>query len=311
MALELNGLRVYALGLAHRAVSDISRDHVRQLRNYVDMCAFLANSDAQKSFFDKAQTSLEKADSLYYPLIQRTLATVSEDTICTVGVNLAIDDLTGGGAQLKKAAQESGHPVAWLTVADAGDPTLPLHVCEGEARGQYLWVLRRHTPGDTHAALALAAAHGKSDFALVVPPEIVTAEVAECLAATPNLVLILQMDRPEITDAVHAAAVLLQSRKLFYGLTASLEDSTAALAVDPEWLDVLSQHTLFCVYTHPAMSEPTADSFCKAIYRSRTTTGSPVLLFDWEKDTISIGGFISPLAYVEYWNLPGLCPKEP
>ena len=79
MAIELNNLRVYALGLAHRAVSDISRDGFRQLRNYVDMCAFLAKTEDQQRFFDRAQTALEKTDSLYYPLIQRTLSTVSAD----------------------------------------------------------------------------------------------------------------------------------------------------------------------------------------------------------------------------------------
>ncbi len=300
MAIDLNNLRVYALGLAHRAVNDISRDGFRQLRNYVDMCAFLAKTEEQQHFFERAQTTLEKTDCLYYPLIQRTLSGVTADTICTVGVNLGIDALTYGGAQLKKHAQETGKPVFWMTVARAADAdAMQTRIAAGEAMGQFLWTLLS-PDGSIDAAQCLAGTHPKSDFAVVLPPQAVTPEVAARLADSPNLVPVLSLDSPEITDDCHTAVHLLKASKIFYGIRANLTDATIGQAMDPEWLEVLAQHTLFCVYTHHGVAEAQTEALRDAIYRSRTTTGSPVLLFDWHYDTINIGSFLSPLAQVEY-----------
>ncbi|MCI2047145.1 MAG: hypothetical protein LKJ90_05465 [Faecalibacterium sp.] len=299
MGFDLNSLRVYALGLAHRAVSDISRDYFRQLRNYVDMCAFLCNSDEQKHFFDLAQGLLEKTDNLYYPLIQRTLSTVSEDAICTVGVNLGIDALTCGASELKKNAQNTCQPVHWLTVAPAGDAALDAHVAAGEAHGQYLWILSSPN-GATADALKLAAVHPRSDFALILPPEAVTEEAVAHFADIVNVIPMLALSKPEISDAVHAAVQLLQRRKVFYGITAQLDDATMDTAMDSEWLYVLAQHTLFCVYTHPGAAPEKAAQLYKEICVARTTTGSPLLLFDWENDTKNIGRFIHPQAQVEF-----------
>lgn len=300
MAIELNNLRVYALGLAHRAVSDISRDGFRQLRNYVDMCAFLAKTEDQQRFFDRAQTALEKTDSLYYPLIQRTLSTVSADSICTVGVNLGIDALTYGGSQLKKHAQETGKPVYWMTVADSaeGDALQP-RITQGEDAGQFLWILLSRD-GSVDAAQCLAGTHPKSDFGLVLPAQAITPQITARLADSPNLIPILSLDSSEITDEVHTAVHLLQSRKIFFGIIVRLTDDTIGQALDAEWLEVLSQHTLFCTYTHPGVAKEKTIALRDAIYRTRTTTGAPVVLFDWEYDTVNIGGFISPLAQVEY-----------
>ena len=198
MAIELNNLRVYALGLAHRAVSDISRDGFRQLRNYVDMCAFLAKTEDQQRFFDRAQTALEKTDSLYYPLIQRTLSTVSADSICTVGVNLGIDALTYGGSQLKKHAQETGKPVYWMTVADSaeGDALQP-RITQGEDAGQFLWILLSRD-GSVDAAQCLAGTHPKSDFGLVLPAQAITPQITAAL---------LDMPLPGFTQAMLAASL--------------------------------------------------------------------------------------------------------
>jgi hypothetical protein len=299
MSLDLNSLRVYALGLAHHAVGDINRDNFCQLRNYVDMCAFLCNTDQRRNFFDQAQEALEKTDSLYYPLIQRTLATVSEDGICTFGVNLGIDALTCGASELKKVAQETQQPVYWLTVASEDDPGLDAHITAGEKNGEFLWIL--HSPAGTiENAAELSKAHPKSDFAVLLSPEAITPETTACFALHHNMIPILCLSQPEIDETLHSSVELLKEQKIFYGLTVALTEETIGSALDKEWLDVLAQHTLFCAYTHPDVTPEKAEELRSRIYRTRTTTGSPVLLFDWEADTIGIGKFIHKNAQVEY-----------
>ena len=296
---EWNALRVYAMGLAYRAVDDISRDGFRQLRNYVDMCAFLARSDPQKHFFSMAQDALEKTDSLYYPLIQQVVRTISPDIICNFGVNLGVDALVCGAAGLKKQAQESGLPVTWLTVARADDPGLEACIAEGEERGQFLWVLGCEAETLESGAL-LAAAHPKSDFALLMPAAAVTTAAADRLAALHNLMVLLPLDSPEITDEVHNAVLLLRAHRMFYGFTVRLTAEAAPTATDSEWLSVLAQHTPVCIYTHPALPAPQAEALLQDIYASRKAAGVPALLFDWEADCATVGRYISPLAQVEY-----------
>ena len=48
---DLENSRSFAMTLAHRAVRDVRRDGFRQLRNYVDMCALLAQRPDLKRFF--------------------------------------------------------------------------------------------------------------------------------------------------------------------------------------------------------------------------------------------------------------------
>ena len=61
MAMDHDGMRSYAMTLAHRAVKDIRRDGFRQLRGYVDMGLILARGPGQKLFFSTAQRLLAKA----------------------------------------------------------------------------------------------------------------------------------------------------------------------------------------------------------------------------------------------------------
>ena len=56
--------------------------------------------------------------------------------------------------------------------------------------------------------------------------------------------------------------------------------------MNTDWLDVLAQYGLFCVYTRkPDMDQRTADAMYRQIVHSRIgSVAVPVLLLDWEHD---------------------------
>lgn len=54
---DLENSRNFAMTLAHRAVRDVRRDGFRQLRNYVDMCALLAQRPDLKRFLTMRRPS--------------------------------------------------------------------------------------------------------------------------------------------------------------------------------------------------------------------------------------------------------------
>lgn len=293
--MDRSSTRVFTRTLAHRAVKDIKKDGFRQLRHYVDMCAILSGGTMQQSFFERAQNLLEKADSQYYSLVQRMVNTVEEEHLCTVGVNLGFNGIVYGASKLKKRAEETGEKIAPITVAMGDDPGLEDAVTQGERMGSYVWVL--HGAGGLDAPAALAKAHPESAFFLTMDPAEVDENAAAVLGRRENLVTLLTLEKPEMDEAAHSAARRLREVGLFYGFVVCLDDDTAPQAVQSEWLEVLSEEALFCVCSRrEGMSEECSERLKQAIYRSRTVSGVPVLLLDWENDVRVLNEHVSPNA---------------
>ena len=66
--------------------------------------------------------------------------------------------------------------------------------------------------------------------------------------------------------------------------------------MNTDWLDVLAQYGLFCVYTRkPDMDQRTADAMYRKIVHSRIgSVAVPVLLLDWEHDIKYLNRKITP-----------------
>lgn len=296
MAMDYGSSRLFALTLAHRAVGDVKKDGFRQLRNYVDMCAVLAKSPMQSAFFERAQLMLEKTNSLYYSLIDRMISTIEEDRLCTVGVNLGLGGLVYGAGRLKLKAEKDGRPFSWITTALAGDPGLPDAVASAEKNGGYVWAL--YAPdGLSDSLLQLAKKHPMGVFFVMLAPAQITDEVCGRIARVNNLVPVLILDAPEVNEAVFAAADAMRRARLFYSFVLQLDDATAMAALQPEWLDVLSQRGVIGVYSRKGGMDPVvSETLKKGIYRSRTELGAPLVLLDWENDVAVLDQHISPLA---------------
>lgn len=299
MAIELNGMRIYTLGLTRRAIKDIRRDNFRQVRKYVDLCAFLSKGRGHKLFFERVQHILEKTDSLYYPLIQRGIETIREDAACTFGVNLGIDAMTFGARRMQQRAAAGESLAPWLSVADPAEPGLDLLMTHREDKGQYLWVLWARDEAGWQKALTLADRHPKAALALVVPPALLDEALADALTARPNLMTLLPLECPEVSEALCAATRLLRERRLLYGVTIPLTDDTAPLALQGEWQSLLAQHSLCCIYTTAGMSAPTADALTRQIWKLRMTTGAQCLPLLWEADTAYVSERLAPGAWLE------------
>ena len=300
MALELTGMRVHTLSMARRALRDIRRDNFRQVRKYVDLCALLSKGTGHKLFFERAQHILEKTDSLYYPLIQRCIESVDETVACTFGVNLGIDAMTFGARKMQLRAA-AGQPLApWLTVARAAEPGLDILMQHREEKGQFFWVLHTCSEAERSRALLLADRHPKCAIALLSRPEQVTPALVEELLRHPNVMLVLQMEQPEIDEALCAATTLLQRGKLFYGVTLALDDESAAQILETEWQSLLAQHSLCCVYTTSRMSSDAAAALTETVWKQRMATGALCLPLLWEADSSYISERIAPGAWVEH-----------
>lgn len=294
--------RSFALMLAHRAVRDIRRDGFRQLRNYVDMCALLAHRPDLKKFFDRAQKILQRTDSLYYQLIHSLLERVREEAICTAGVNLGFDALISCASNNRRQGGGTG---SWFNAGLCSAPGLEQAVAAAEQDSSYAWVL--YSDGDVpEQTEQLLRRHPNSIFFILVDPQALCPETVQHFAACPNAVTLLYLHQPELTPETCRAARELRSRQMFYGFLVELDGQTASHAIDPDWLDVLAQYGLFCIYARkPGMKAETSEELYREIVRSRTETAAvPMLLLDWERDMEYISSRVTP------GTAPNVCLSE-
>ena len=302
MKTDLESARGFAITLGHRAVQDVRRDGFRQLRNYVDMCAILAKKETQKRFFDYAQKLLERTDSLYYGLVRRLVEEVREEVICNVGINLGFDSLIYGASRIKA---EGNRDTSWSNEAIADAEGLDAAVSAAENAGSFTWVFALTRPL-TARTVQIIRNHPYSVFFVLADPALMTPETVMLLEPCVNAVELLFLHEPELTSEACEAARDMKHRKMFCGFLVELDEAGATQAMQPDWLDVLAQYSMFCIYARkPDMTEETSRNLHTQIVHSREEVVQvPLLLFDWEEDLRQIGAVASPGA------VPGRCLPE-
>lgn len=272
--------------MAHRATADIRRDGFRQLRNYVELCLTLSGQSRYRTFFEYALQKLEKADSLYYSLIQCLLDTVEENRICTAGVNFGLGGLVYGAAAIKERREEGDdREAAWLHVANAADPRLSVAVERVEQQNGYVWILYVCSAAEVGTVVALAKKYPHIAFLMLLSPECLQETTIELLQKRPNIVTLLLLQKPELSQHTIETAQNLRTKKLFYGFVTLLDEADCAAALQPDWLDTLAKNALFCVYARrEGVCEETSEQLRKAVIRHRVELNAPLLLLDWDSD---------------------------
>ena len=283
MGLDYNSARIFALTLSRRAIDDVRRDGLRQLRNYVDLCAFLAKYPLARTFFAYAQTVLEEPDTPYYTLTKRLIDTVSEKTLCTVGVNFGFGSMLHGSKKLAEHAGQ-GKSVSWLTFTTDEDPELAVSVEAGENLGSFLWNL--YVKGAMgRDLLQLIAAHPQCTFQLILHPEALNEDDTAQLAALPNVIPFIYLTEPRLTPAASKAFSLLKQHHMLSAAFLWLDAAQANEALDPVWLEKLSEFTPACVCSRkPGMTLQQSDDLRRQIWSNRLHGGGRLFLVDLESD---------------------------
>lgn len=283
MGLDYNSSRIFALTLSRRAIDDVRRDGLRQLRNYVDLCAFLAKHPLARTFFSYAQTVLEEPDTPYYTLTKRLIDTVSENTLCTVGVNFGFVSMLHGSKKLAEYAGQ-GRNVSWLTFTTDADPELAASVEAGEDLGSFLWSIYVKGPLEANL-LQLIAAHPQCTFQLTLHPEALSEEIAVRLAALPNVMPSIYLTEPCLTPAAKKAFSLLTQNHMLSAAFLWLDSVQSSKAPEPGWLEELSDFTPLCVCSRkPGMTLQQSEYLRKQIWANRLHGNGRLFLIDLESD---------------------------
>lgn len=304
--MDYKSSRGFAMTLAHRAVADIRRDGFRQLRNYVDMCQMLVQQPKIKRFFTDAQKTLEQTDTLYYSLICRLVDQVEEEILCTWGINFVLGGMLFGGTRAKAQAADTGQPVSWLRVGNCADPELPQAVTRAEEEERFAWVLYLEPDTPLDRILDLAFEHPYSAFVLLTDPERLDYQTVAALSRCRNLAVGILLPGPAFSDMARQAVQQLQENRMLYGLVVLMEDGTFDKALDPDWLNLASENTLFCLYARrPGQEEQLSQTLRQNLVRSRGEQRHRLLVLDWDGDVAAINRTICPQAVVDGTALHG------
>ena len=283
MGLDYNSTRIFAMTLGRRAIDDVRRDGLRQLRNYVDMCAFLAKDPLARTFFDYAQTVLEQPDPPYYIMTQRLIRTVSENTLCTLGVNFGFGCMLYGSEKLAEAARQ-GLPAAWLTFSTSDDPELATEIEKAESSGSYFWCLYLKGPLST-ALTELITRHPQSVFHLVIEPEYLTKSGAAELGKLPNVMPSVYLKSPSLTPAAREAFTFLSEHHTLQAAFLHLDASQLEEAFQSAWLEELARYTPACIFSRKAgMPEDASEDLRRRIWSDRLKADGQLFLIDLESD---------------------------
>lgn len=308
MSLDYNSTRTLALTLGRRAISDIRRDGLRQLRNYVDMCTLLVRDPLPKAFFGYLQSELADADTPYFGLVRRMISQVAEDTLCTVGVNLGLGSMLYGAGLLAERS-DGCRVLPWMTISSGDDTGLAQAVEKGEWQGSFLWAL--HLKGPVNSAVtALIARHPHSTFQLLIEPEYLQKASAEALRRLPIVMVLLWLRSTVLTQAVRDAARHLKSAAALYGLAVTLDDASAGEILSPVWLEEAAACAPVCVCLHgPGMSGSASAMLEREIRSCRVRGDAGMLLVDWQGDVRGIDSRMPPhTAVTVRGSLASDCP---
>lgn len=291
--------RGFALTLARRAVEDLRRDEFRQLRNYVDLCQALAQKTRYNDFFTRAQQALQRADILYYDLIRCLLDRVDSECLCAFGVNLGVGGIVYGAARLKEEIERTGQCASWLNTANCASPQLSEAIDRAERDGRYVWVLYAQNAPDLHRAVAMAKSHPFTAFFAVASPQISSALPADSFDQCSNLSIWLLLPTPVLEPETIEAAKALRERRRLFGFAILLDEQAVGRAMDPAWLQEMARWTPFCLYARrPGVGAPASEKLRGSVAQSRTGSGTPLLVLDWDGDLQAINRGISEQAVV-------------
>lgn len=101
---------------AEKGINDIKSNPERGARNLVDLGAFFARNELQKSFFKNAQDELKNPGSPYYNLVSKFSRTYGEEALKTIGINFGYNCLTYGSKIIRKYEKSYEFNIPWTMI---------------------------------------------------------------------------------------------------------------------------------------------------------------------------------------------------
>lgn len=203
--------------MAGKAIRDIRQGGRRETRNVLELCRSCANRPQQQEFWNMIKLFLTSPKKKYQELLHRTAASVQENILKTLAINLGCTSFSYGG-DILRAEYQNGNEICWLQELTPGeDPQQTIRFWN--EKGVSVFWLNTAAYSKTPLFLSeLAAANSRCIFLYILDESCTDFSWLAKAAENANVCFLLS---PSLLDRF---APWMHKNQLLFGVTRSYAD---------------------------------------------------------------------------------------
>ncbi|MGI5893874.1 MAG: hypothetical protein ACOX6P_04690 [Candidatus Merdivicinus sp.] len=262
--------------IAGKAIRDLKYGGKRETRNVIELCRGFACRPSQLDFWNRVKSYTTASDSHYDPLIHRAAASVREESLQTLTVNLCCGALTIGANVLRE--NSDNQKICWIQKIDiAAEPD----IIGWNERGAYVFLLDVHTKNDAREPIgSLAGRNSRSIFVLTIREKKPDMNWVRYAAQFDNICFLLS------TEALSAVGDLLVECGSFFGALREYPDMKNVRTEKENIARWIQAGCLVGVYDTPKnMDVSLAEQQYQKLVSVRKQGSFELLLCDLQRDT--------------------------
>lgn len=231
-----------------KGIQDIKENPKRGIRNLLDLGNYFASKYFQKVFFHTVRQILSDESSLYYELVSHLVNNVDPELLKHFSMNLGYNSWTYGVEKIREEEKKRGHNIPWTIVFDFMDMSenklsendISKVLENGQSLGIYCGIFFiDENYGHLESLLKMLKSHKNSSFFVLLPPELITLEIARLSIEAGNVALAITLYAPakeeNIISCKKASDILFENRCL-YGTFSSYNDDNLEYIMNDNYL---------------------------------------------------------------------------
>lgn len=255
--------------VAGKVIRDLKNGGKRETRNVIELCKSLAKRPQQQNFWDMVKEFTNLSGGQYDALLHRTAASVREDSLKTLAVNLGCTAFSSIGS--KKATDSWLCSISYSTGMEAD-------VNEWNDRGVFVFLIELNSDVSPDVICSLASRHTRSIFILLVREKSPNHFVLSKAAAFDNICFLLE-------PRSLSEAEPLRRKQSLYGVLRDYSQAENALSEKQALESWIEQGCVVAVYeTRAPWLDTDTDFMYRDLVRARSRGAVEIFLCDLQRD---------------------------
>lgn len=261
--------------IAGKAIRDLKYGGKRETRNVIELCKGFACRPSRQDFWNTIKSYTTASDSQYDPLLHRAAASVREESLQTLAVNLCCGALTIGANVLRE--NPDNQKICWIQKIDI---TAEPDIAGWNKQGVYVFRLDAETHGDAEILTSLVGRNTRSIFVLEIWEKEPDAGWIRYAAQFDNICFLLS------PDALTSAGDLLTECGSFFGVLRNYTDVKSLRNEKDQIMQWIQAGCLLGIYNTPEDGDATyAEPWYQSLVSVRKKGSVELLLCDLQRDT--------------------------
>lgn len=279
-----------------RAIKDIRDNPARGIRNLVEKGQEIAAGRFQPEFLAAIHSLMDRPDSPYFELTERTVKQTEQAKLEGFGINMGYNAMSAGVKTIREVENKYRYNVPWILGMSCGAgcalgaEKISSIVSEGKKLGIFAYGLS-HSSGDVCGVLPVISKHDDCAFMLFASGEALSDVAISRLSKCNNLMVLVSADTP----AYERVCAKLRAQKMLYGVFGSYGDDNLNDILTDAWLEkVAASQPLFALLKpQPVASEDTCAAVKDYVRKRRMQPKFATIAGEIPSDALFIDGVVS------------------